>query len=360
MNIQQINFKKFSDPILIPQFKKYLVKFEGSSKSEKDQSADKLEFMDDSGKSYVFNSEDVQKGRNSDYYINLHTLRRYYDIKFESDFQRYIPKLSDKEIQSITTKAEDLIKFNGANRKQFRESLQKLLMMKFGNYFGQYNSIPCESKVNGFLNIYPKKGSVDDNENSWSLLNQVPYNPITLKLLVTVYISNYKSFKFSDFLKWIEDNPDILTEELLGRILREIELDDDSQLIRASTLSKIFETSEIYFITCPDDEIKKNMIVVYHNYKPLKIQIIDNRNKSIFFDGSNYRVLVKPDTPMVNHRADYILFRSGMLFANKNVRIGNYKHPIKSRVHPCYIFQDPPLVGEELIVDESIFGVSDV
>jgi hypothetical protein len=61
-SIQEVDFDGFSDPVLIPQFNKYLVKFNGTGKVEKISDSEKILFKDkQTGKEYVFDSNDVQK-----------------------------------------------------------------------------------------------------------------------------------------------------------------------------------------------------------------------------------------------------------------------------------------------------------
>jgi len=352
MEVQQINFNKFSDPILIPQFKKYLVKFEGSSKTKKNPTSEKLEFVDSTGKSYIFNSEDVQKSDNSDYYINLHTLRRYYDIKFESDFERFKPELSDKEIQSLISKSENFYQKDSSSFSKFKNKIEQILQNKFNNNVGEYRSTPCDKNITGILNIFPKKESVDDNGNTWSILNQIPYNLFTLRILLTIYIREFKTFEHNDFISWLEKNPTIITEDLIDRLVKEASMDDDTNRIDSKMLQKIFNTKDIFFVTCPNEEKKKNLMVVYYQDKPMKIQLVDNKSKNIFYNGETYKVLVKNDEDKINYDADFILFRSGMLFINNKTLV--VKLPRRGETDPqvnFFLFQTAPLIGTENIVN---------
>ena len=55
--IQRVDFDGFSDPVLIPQFRKYLVKFEGTGKYQKVSDGEKIIFTDTkTGKEYEFNA----------------------------------------------------------------------------------------------------------------------------------------------------------------------------------------------------------------------------------------------------------------------------------------------------------------
>jgi len=351
MEVQQVKFNKFSDPILIPQFKKYLVKFEGSSKTQKLPTTEKFEFVDSNGKSYFFNSEDIQKGDRSDYYINLHTLRRYYDIKFESDFERYIPYLSDKEIQSLIDKSERLYSKNSSNLSKFKSVISKIIQDKFISDVGEYKSTLCNKTITGILNIFPKKDSVDDNGNSWSILNQVSDNSFTLKILLTIYIRKYKTFEHNDFISWLQENPNIITEDLIDRLVKESGMDDNAHRIDSKMLQRIFNTKDIFFVTCPNEERNKNLIVVYYENKPMKIQVVDNKSKNIFFDGDSYKVLVKNDENFINYNADFILFRSGMLFMNNTSVVAEIPRRGENRPQQnFFLFKTPPLIGTENVV----------
>ena len=75
--IQTVDFDGFSEPILIPQFNKYIVKFNGTGKVEKISDSEKIIFKNKEGREYMFDSNDVQKSGGSPFYINLDVIIRY-------------------------------------------------------------------------------------------------------------------------------------------------------------------------------------------------------------------------------------------------------------------------------------------
>ena len=99
-SIQEVDFDGFSDPVLIPQFNKYLVKFNGTGKVEKISDSEKILFKDkQTGKEYVFDSNDVQKSGSSPFYINLDVLRRNYNIEFKDEFVRHKENLAPRDFR---------------------------------------------------------------------------------------------------------------------------------------------------------------------------------------------------------------------------------------------------------------------
>lgn len=351
MDIQKVNFEGFSEPILIPQFKNlFLVKFEGTGKVKKDSEAEKIEFTDNEGKTYIFNSEDVQKTGNSDFYINLHTLRRYYDIKFEDDFQRYVPDLNYKDTERILNKTFNLYDFNNKFKTEFQNTVKDILYKTFSDNVGEYTSTPCERNMTGILNIYPKKDSLDDNNNQWSLLNNLPNNKVTLKLLLKKYIEEFKSFEHNEFISWIKDNPSVLTNDFIDVIVRELELESPLSTVQGKLLKRIFKTNDLFFVKCPNEKNKKDLLVVYYEGKPMKIQYIRTSGPIHHQDGE-YKLTIgkKQRDKYINYDADFILFTNGSLFLNDNAKPSTLiRH---GRVKPAVSFPNPPIIGSELVVD---------
>lgn len=349
-NIQKIKFEDFSEPILIPQFNMYLVKLLKSSKEDKDPSAEKIIFTDKNGKDFVFNADDVQKSGKSDFYINLNTLRRYYDIKFETEEDRYIPNLTDKEINSLYTKSYNNITNNKRDYNKFIDTVKKALFEIYNEYVGIYNSTLCDVEIEGILNIYPKKGAIDDNNNQWSLINQIPHNELTLKLLLNQYIGKYKTFELSDFLNWVEDNKnDALNNDYINRMVREEELKDKTNRISSKYLNKIFNTNDIFFTTCPNDSKNKNLLILYIDQQKIKVQIVQSKGKKIFYDGEYYYVLIHPSSTLdnINYKSNFILFTNGTMFPSNQIKremVNFTKKPL-----PAFRFIDPPIIGNELI-----------
>lgn len=350
--IQTINFDDFSEPILIPQFGMYLVKFMGTGKDEKDGNAEKIKFIDQNGKMFIFNAEDVQKSGKSDFYINLKTLRRYYDIKFEDNTERFIPNLNEKEIEKLYQQSYNLFDNNKINFDKFSQTIKNVLLNIFSQNVGEFDSTPCEINTKGIINIYPKRGAIDDNQNEWSLLNQAPYNLITLKIVLRQYIQKYKTFELNDFLTWIKDNPkDILTDETLKRIVREISNDDNSNKVSSKLLKKVFNTDEITYFTCPNQKHKTNLLVIYFNDTPFKVQILKAHSHKIYYDGNHYFIPVpsREYDSNINYDANFILFMNGTLFLNNQISRQVLK--VNGKKQPTLRFIEPPIIGTEQIVN---------
>lgn len=350
--IQTIEFNGFSEPILIPQFGMYLVKFIGTGKTEKDGESEKITFINQNGENYTFNAEDVQKSRNSDFYINLKTLRRYYDIKFDDTDERYIPELNEKEIEKLFQQSYRFFTNDKTNFNRFSQTIKSTLLEMFSQNVGQFKSTPCDMDVEGIINIYPKRGAVGDNQNEWSLLNQVPYNIITLKIILNQYIQKYKTFEVNDFLSWIQDNPiDILTDEVIQRIVREISNDDNSNKVSSKLLNKVFGVNEISYFTCPNQKNRTNLLVIYFNNTPFKVQLLKSRSHKIFYDGTYYYVPLssRNHEENINYDANFILFISGSLFSNNQINRQTLK--INGKKEYALRFTEPPIIGSEQIVN---------
>lgn len=350
--IQTINFNDFSEPILIPQFGMHLVKFMGTGKTEKDGNAEKIKFINQNGKVFIFNADDVQKSGKSEFYINLNTLRKYYDIKFEDNTERYIPDLNDKEIEKLYQQSYNLFTNNRINFDRFSQTIKNILLNLFSQNVGEFNSTPCDMNTKGILNIFPKRGAIDDNQNEWSLLNQAPYNIITLKIILNQYIQKYKTFEINDFLTWIENNPkDIFTDQIIERIVREISNDDNSNKVSSKLLKRVFNTDEITYFTCPNQKYKTNLLVIYFNDTPFKVQLLKARNTKIYYDENYYYVPISSaeyDTN-INYDANFILFMSGSLFTNN--QISRRTLIVNGKKLRTLRFTEPPIIGTEQIVN---------
>jgi hypothetical protein len=350
--IQTIDFNGFSEPILIPQFGTHLVKFIDTGKIDKNGETEKINFINQDGESYVFNAEDVQKSGKSDFYINLKTLRRYYDIKFDDNNERYIPNLNQKDIQSLFQKSYDLFTKNKTNFDKFSQTVKKIITEIFSKNIGEFKSTPCDMNIEGIINIFPKRGAVDDNQNTWSLLNQLPYNTITLKILLKQYIQKYKTFELNEFLTWIDDNSkDILTNDVVQRIVKEISHDDNSNKVSSKLLNKVFNTNDISYFTCPNQRHKTNMIVINFNNSLFKIQLLKSRYHKIFHDGDYYYVVLssRNNNENINYDANFILFMSGSLFSNHQIKREILN--LNGKKVNTLRFKQPPIIGSEQIVN---------
>ena len=212
--IQRVDFDGFSDPVLIPQFKKYLVKFDGTGKYQKVSDSEKIIFTDvKTGKEYEFNADDVQKSGSSPFYINFDVLRRYYDIRFEDEFVRQKVKLDPKDENKLMIKLVPIYNSERVCKNKMcsdlRDVIEKSLLNLYGDDYGDYQSQNCQP-TKGFLNVYPIKGTEDENDNLWSKLNYLIYDQKSINTLLITYIKNYGTFEHFDFIEWVEKNQERL------------------------------------------------------------------------------------------------------------------------------------------------------
>ena len=174
--IQNVDFDGFSEPILIPQFNKYIVKFNGTGRVEKVSDSEKIVFKDKGGKEYIFDSNDVQKSGGGTFYISLDVLRRSYDIRFKDEMVRHKKTLNQNQLDNLfRDKIKDYLSDRRCKTKKcenLRNTIESSLMDIYGENFGTYVSNTCEP-VQGFLNVYPIQGTSDTNNNEWSKLNYV-------------------------------------------------------------------------------------------------------------------------------------------------------------------------------------------
>jgi hypothetical protein len=186
-----------------------LVKFNGTGKVEKVSDSEKIVFKDkQTGKEYVFDSNDVQKSGNSPFYINLDVLRRNYNIEFEDEFVRHKQTLSPRDYH---LKLVELIKLYSSegrckNEKcsEVRDTIEQSLKDLYGKNYGTYSSEGCEP-TDGFLNIFPMKHTKDKNGNLWSKLNYVIFKTNAVSTLLMTYLKRFGTFEHKDFIQWIKD-----------------------------------------------------------------------------------------------------------------------------------------------------------
>lgn len=341
--VQRVDFDGFSDPVLIPQFRKYLVKFNGTGKYQKVSDSEKIIFTDiKTNKEYEFNADDVQKNGSSPFYINLDVLRRYYDIRFEDDFVQQKVKLNSRDESRLMRNLTEI--YNSPrdckNEKcsELRDIIEKSLLNLYGNNYGEYRSQNCQP-TKGFLNIYPVKETEDDDDNLWSRLNYVIYNQKSIYTLLLAYVKTYGTFEHSDFIKWVEKNQQrLFNSEFLDLTLNNINVPVFTQTQEdiIEQIQEVFPTAKIIQKFCPANRRDYNELItvsidgekkIFQPVKPKSPKILKENGKYyIFFS----RRIQKPNLSM---KADYIIIPGGSIFENNRIVVG----------HRTWEFPFPPL-----------------
>ncbi len=352
-SIQEVEFDGFSEPVLIPQFNKYLVKFNGTGKVEKVSDSEKIVFKDkQTGKEYVFDSNDVQKSGNSPFYINLDVLRRNYNIEFEDEFVRHKQTLSPRDYH---LKLVELIKLYSSegrckNEKcsEVRDTIEQSLKDLYGKNYGTYSSEGCEP-TDGFLNIFPMKHTKDKNGNLWSKLNYVIFKTNAVSTLLMTYLKRFGTFEHKDFIQWIKDEKTKLFKgKFLELMIRNIQVPFTKKLygdVNFDSIKKLFPKSEIIDKFCPSN--RKNyseLINISNNGKTIVFQPVDTKTKKIFYVNGKYYILFgrRNDKITLNRKADYIIISGGAIFKNTHVTTGDR----------AWEFEEPPIYYTEPFATE--------
>lgn len=351
-SIQEVDFDGFSDPILIPQFKKYLVKFNGTGKIEKISDVEKILFKDrQTGKEYVFDSNDVQKSGNSPFYINLDVLRRNYDIRFKDEFVRHKETLSPRDYRLKLAELVNLYSSEGRckNEKcsEVRDTIEQSLKDLYGKNYGTYSSDGCEP-TDGFLNVFPLSDTEDNNNNKWSKLNYIIYKENAITTLLIAYVKKYGTFEHGDFISWIDEEKERLFKgSFLELMIRNIHAPKKSMLGNSnlSQIKKIFPDAKISGKFCPSNKKNYNeLITISNNGENIIFQPVRAKNKRVTKQNNKYYIFFgrREGSPIINRKSDYILVPDGPIFKNSHVITGN-------RV---WEFSEPPVYYEEPFTTE--------
>jgi len=344
--IQEVNFDGFSEPILIPQFNKYIVRFNGTGKVEKVSDSEKIIFKDKNGKDYIFDSNDVQKSGGSPFYISLDVLRRHYDIKFKDDFVRYKKNLTKKELNKEILDAIRIYSSgeNCRNEKcsELRNVIMNILKEFYSDDYGVYETESCP-RTEGFINVFPISESKDKNGNTWSKLNYIIYKSSTINLLLMAYLKKYGTFEHKDFIEWVkEDKKRLFSGEFFDLILSYIKVHGvkkigDDELV--NTIKKVLPNSEIVDTFCPSKKgYNSDLFTLYNNGKYLSFQVVRPKHRRVLkHDGKYYlKFGRRGGAPVLNRRADYIITDNGIIFKNSNVNSGLR----------AWEFENPPVYNE--------------
>jgi hypothetical protein len=338
--IQNVDFDGFSEPILIPQFNMYIVKFNGTGRVEKVSDSEKIVFRDKGGKEYIFDSNDVQKSGSGPFYISLDVLRRNYDIRFKDDFVRYKKTLTQNQIDNLfrlkikdylsdrackTTKCEDL-------RNEIESSLKDM----YGKNYGTYVSNSCEP-VQGFLNIYPIEGTSDSNGNEWSKLNYVIFMKESISVLVLAYIKKYGTLEHGDFIEWIkEDKERLFKGPFFDAILKNMVTLRTKNRDLMVYIKQVFPDSKLIDSFCPTtrNEYTETISIMDKGTK-IVFQPVNIKHRVVFnFNGKYYLSFAYKDIPPnINRKADYIITNNGTIYKNSNVIRGK----------KVWEFDEPPI-----------------
>ena len=346
--IQEVEFDGFSEPILIPQFNKYLVKFNGTGKVDKISDSEVIIFRDKStGKEYQFDSSDVQKSGSSPFYIGLDVLRRYYDIKFDDKFVRHKVSLSKYEYLVKLREIGDIYVFDGRckNNKceELRNTIEECLKEMYGGYYGMYVSEFCEP-VEGFLNVFPLSGTDDDNGNKWSKLNYVIYKENASTSLIMAYLKQFGTFEHNDFIQWVRDSKvRLFSGPFFELMLRNIIYPKFSssgvndKVI--SQIKKLFPNANSIQKFCPSTRTEYNELVIMdNNGEIITFQPVSAKSTKVLKKDGKYYIFFsrRVKSPNISKSADYIVIPNGPIFKNYKVIVGDR----------TLEFKDPPVYYE--------------
>jgi hypothetical protein len=352
--VQELEFDGFSEPILIPQFNKYLVKFNGTGKIEKIPDSEVIVFKDKTtGKEYQFDSSDVQKTGSSPFYIGLDVLRRYYDIRFDDEFVRHKVVLPRQEYE---TKLRDIRKTYISDGKcknskcdKLRDTIEESLKEMYGENYGKYESSFCEP-TEGFLNVFPLSGSEDNLGNKWSKLNYVIFEERATISLIMSYLKEFGTFEHEDFIKWVKDNKDrLFAGPFLELMLRSIRYPRDSRSMTNEklmfTINKLFPNAKPIQKFCPSTRTEYNELVIIDNDgEKITFQPVAAKSTKVLKKDGKYYIFFSRrfGAPNVSRYADYIVVPNGPVFKNYQIVVG-------TRV---WEFKNPPVYYNESYAKE--------
>lgn len=330
--IQRIKFEGFSDPVLIPQFNKYLVKFNGTAKTSKIPDSEKIIFEDNDGKEYVFNSTDVQKSGNSPFYISLDVLRRYYDIKFKDDFVKHKEKLTPREYLLKLREVNNIYISDGRCKtnkcSELRNVIESSLKEIYGDDYGDYISDGCEP-TQGFLNVYPLEDTYDENGNQWSKLNYIIFKEKAVSSILMSYLKIYGTFEHNDFIDWVKENKEkLFSGQFLELMIKNIRIPKPKSIYgehMMDNIKTIFPDAKLISKFCPTTRKDYNEnIVISDNGKQIIFQPVSPKSsKVLMIDGKYYITFSRRDgAPILNRKANYIITNTGTIFENSDVISG--------------------------------------
>lgn len=348
--IQEVDFDGFSEPVLIPQFNKYIVKFNGTGKVDKISDSEKIVFKDKGGKEYIFDSNDVQKSGGGPFYINLDVLRRNYDIRFKDEIVRYKKELNQNQSKILLNdKIKDYISDGRCKSKKcedLRNIIESSLMEMYGNNYGPYVSTSCEP-TQGFLNVYPIDGTFDNNKNLWSKLNYVIFRKESAYMIVMAYIKKYGTFEHGDFIEWVnEDKERLFRGPFLSLMLKNIDYPKTKNIFGKNLMvyiKNVFPDSKLVDSFCPTTRKEyTETITISNEGKKIIFQLVYPKHKVVLNIGGKFylsfgkKIKIRP--PNINRNADYIITNNGTIYKNENVVSGQKvwefdKPPIYS-IHP--------------------------
>lgn len=339
-NSQEIKFDGFTEPFLLKQFGIYMIQFKGTGKYKKEPETEQFIFTDQNNKEYVFDADLIQKSGGSNFYINLDDLRREYNIEFNDNFKRYKPELSFHESGVLSNKVMNEYKFTGRCKTKkcddYRNEVESSLKELYPSYYGKFESVEC-GDVEGFINYQPIPNIVDDNGNSWSMLNYYIYSPQVLRLLIKSYINENGTFEHKDFISWINKNKDqffsrsniITFSESMMNIYNKINgVTEDTIKI----ISNFLKNKDFKIMVCPN--IRKrysNITSVQIDNTIIRFQTLPTFKKKTKMIGDGLWVTKLSGLQQIDYTSDYIITTSGEIFENDKVIIdGNmvyFKNP---------------------------------
>jgi hypothetical protein len=348
-SIQRVRFDGFSDPILIPQFNKYIVKFNGTSSEEKLGDSEKIIFTDNStGKEYIFNADDVQKSGRSPFYINLDVLRRNYNITFNDEMVRYKKTLSTKESTRLfNDSVKDYISDGRCKTKKcedLRNTIESSLIEIYGKDYGSYVPTSCEP-TQGFLNVYPIDGTLDNNKNKWSKLNYVIFREESAYTLVLSYIKKYGTFEHTDFIDWVKkDKERLFKGPFLDLMLRNINIPKPNKILGENLMDfirKVFPDAKLIDSFCPTTRKEySETITIISNGEKIIFQPVEIKHRAVLNINGKYYLSFgrRKGSPNINRNADYIITNNGTIYKNSNVvsgqRVWEFNKPPIYSIYP--------------------------
>lgn len=339
-NSQEIKFDGFTEPFLLKQFGIYMVQFKGTGKYKKEPETEQFIFTDQNNKEYVFDADVVQKSGGSNFFINLDDLRREYNIEFDDNFNRYKPELSFHESGVLSNKVINEYKFTGRCKTKkcndYRNVVESSLKELYPSYYGKFESVEC-GDVEGFINYQPIPNIVDDNGNSWSMLNYYIYSTQVLRLLIKSYINENGTFEHNDFINWVKNNKDqffsrsniITFNESMMNVYDKINGVTEDTI---KFISNFLKNKNFQIMVCPTTRKKySNITSVQIDNIIIRFQSLSILKKKTKMIGDGLWAAKLSGLQQIDYSSDYIITTSGEIFKNDKVIIdGNmvyFKNP---------------------------------
>ena len=326
-----IPFKNFSEPIFIPQFKIYLVKFLNTGKFDKDPESERIIFRNENnGKEYIFDSDLIQKSGKSDFYINLDDLRKRYNIQFKDDFEYYKPNLSkDEEEKLINDSVNSYMdnrrfhKCSNSKCEEYRNTISKIINELYKSYYKNYEPFGCDP-ILGYVNIFPFKNTNDQKGNKWSKLNYLSTDRRVLQGFIKDYVNQRKTFNHDDFILWLIENKEkFFSGKFMESLIQSVGLSNPSiGMDLSENFSMLFPYLEIVNSFCPSkNDTKSKTFLVKKDGKTFKVQVI-RVTKKLEDDNFIYHRFSLSHGPIsLDKNVDYIATSKGDIFPNKNIKI---------------------------------------